>query len=549
MALVLTPGVQINSGDTVDGDGGSGSNDNLMDLVRLATGAGIDETNFDATRVNGSASIPSLRTLVTDGTSTTATAALSAGDPRVSTLTSAGNAIANRIATSGTPVTIGSTAPTAGQVIVASSATAAAWGTPSVSANITGTGTISSSGTTVTGVGTAFTSQLKVGYAITADSETRRIIAIASATSLTVDSAWTAPLSADAFTFQITPSERPYNTVTAKSADYTVTSADRGALLTMDTTSSAAGTGTVSTTEDSTAVTGSGTDFDPEALAGTRITVGSETRYVVTMTNDTSLTVDRPFEFANTTVAFTVGSMFTFTLPAASVFAEGDTLAFQKISDDANTMRIVPNGSDTIAGLNSAITYRTFNAFVLLVKNGANWRIAHERYRSGEVIQSVSVQTRAGLQDTASTRWAASAEPVIAQGAEFNNKLQVAITPKSAWTRLRFSGVVNLASDIGSGGNVLMLAGIARTGDTNCISVSAVRYPNGSAPVPVPLNFETQSPAVSAQTYTVLGNAINLSAAGTASVQMNLNQSAPGGTTAFYVKKFVSRFQVDEIAI
>lgn len=48
---------------------------------------------------------------------------------------------ADRIATSGTPVTVNSTAPSAGQVLQASSATAAAWTTPSVAVgNVTGLG-------------------------------------------------------------------------------------------------------------------------------------------------------------------------------------------------------------------------------------------------------------------------------------------------------------------------------------------------------------------------------------------------------------------------
>ena len=61
------------------------------------------------------------------------------------------------------------------------------------------TGTVSSSGTTVTGSGTAFTSQLAVGDIIVSDGQTRRVTAIASATSLTTDAAFSGALSGDTF--------------------------------------------------------------------------------------------------------------------------------------------------------------------------------------------------------------------------------------------------------------------------------------------------------------------------------------------------------------
>ena len=67
-----------------------------------------------------------------------------------------------------------------------------------------GTGNLSTSGTTTVtgGGGTAFTTQLHVGDTITASSQTRRVTAIASATSLTVDSVFSPDLSAAAFTYQ-----------------------------------------------------------------------------------------------------------------------------------------------------------------------------------------------------------------------------------------------------------------------------------------------------------------------------------------------------------
>lgn len=54
-----------------------------------------------------------------------------------------------------------------------------------------GTGTASASGTAVTGTGTKFTEQLAVGWYIVLGGQTRRVTAIGSNTSLTVDTAFT----------------------------------------------------------------------------------------------------------------------------------------------------------------------------------------------------------------------------------------------------------------------------------------------------------------------------------------------------------------------
>ncbi len=66
------------------------------------------------------------------------------------------------------------------------------------------TGTLSSSGVTVTGTGTFFTTQMHVGDQLIADGDTRTIRAISSATSLTVDTAFTSPLSGESFTVATT---------------------------------------------------------------------------------------------------------------------------------------------------------------------------------------------------------------------------------------------------------------------------------------------------------------------------------------------------------
>lgn len=59
------------------------------------------------------------------------------------------------------------------------------------------TGTISSSGVAVTGVDTAFLTEYSVGDYIYADAETRRIVSITTNTAMTVDAAWSSPLSGD----------------------------------------------------------------------------------------------------------------------------------------------------------------------------------------------------------------------------------------------------------------------------------------------------------------------------------------------------------------
>lgn len=65
-----------------------------------------------------------------------------------------------------------------------------------------GTGTLTTSGTTtVTGSGTSFTTQLQVRSTITAAGQTRKVTAIASNTSLTVDTAFSPNLSGASFTF------------------------------------------------------------------------------------------------------------------------------------------------------------------------------------------------------------------------------------------------------------------------------------------------------------------------------------------------------------
>ncbi|MBI3804504.1 MAG: fibronectin type III domain-containing protein [Nitrospirae bacterium] len=139
----------------------------------------------------------------------------------------------------------------------------------------TGTGTLSTSGTnTVTGTGTSFTTQLQVGTTITtASGQTRTVTAISSNTSLTVDTPFSPNLSGTTFSY-----------------------------------AAWSGTGTL-TTSGTTTVTGTGTSFQTQLQVGSTITAAGQTRTVMTIASNTSLTVDTAFSPNLSGAAFT--SFFT----------------------------------------------------------------------------------------------------------------------------------------------------------------------------------------------------------------------------------------------
>lgn len=125
----------------------------------------------------------------------------------------------------------------------------------------TGTGTLTTSGTnTVTGTGTNFT-QLQVGTTIVAGGgQTRTVTAIASNTSLTVDTPFSPNLSGSTFTY-----------------------------------STWSGGSSTLTTSGTTTVTGSGTSFTTQLQVGSTITAAGQTRTVTAIASNTSLTVDTAF--------------------------------------------------------------------------------------------------------------------------------------------------------------------------------------------------------------------------------------------------------------
>ncbi|MEM8961667.1 MAG: hypothetical protein AAGD38_09325, partial [Acidobacteriota bacterium] len=118
---------------------------------------------------------------------------------------------------------------------------------------------IESAGTTVLGTGTAFAAELRVGDTIRAAGETRRIIAISSATELELDEPFLA-------------AGLPLGTGFDIARTLTGTVESVGSL-----------------------VTGTGTAFTTELSVGDRVDAAGQVRTVTTLTSDTELGLDTPF--------------------------------------------------------------------------------------------------------------------------------------------------------------------------------------------------------------------------------------------------------------
>lgn len=234
MATIVA-GVQINSGDTIDGDGGAPTAKNLMDLVQLATITNLTEANMHTDNVNGAVATPSLRKVTaspwTDTTDTTAVSAAEFLTGRLSSLTSAGYATADKLIFGSSIKTINSTAPATGKFLGYNGTTLEML-TPSGTSENTGTSTIASTGTTVQAAATsaAFNSVLLPGYYIKPAGETaRRIVSITDADTLIVDTAWSPDISAGtAWVYIIASQPRPFNNTQTKSANFSVVAADAG---------------------------------------------------------------------------------------------------------------------------------------------------------------------------------------------------------------------------------------------------------------------------------------------------------------------------------
>lgn len=142
----------------------------------------------------------------------------------------------------------------------------------------TGVITCTNSSATVTGVGTAFTTDLKVGYFInmrantTFGETTRKVVAIANNTQLTLDAPFFGNYTTNAY-FLVPPPTTPWLSESTKTqlsgnvAAYTTTNI----------------------------ITGANTNFDTELRPGTIISINDDEQVVVSITNSTSLAVGTPW--------------------------------------------------------------------------------------------------------------------------------------------------------------------------------------------------------------------------------------------------------------
>ena len=134
-----------------------------------------------------------------------------------------------------------------------------------------GTGTITSEDTTVTGDETKFLTELQVGDRIFANDQIRIIVAIASDTELTIDSAFTPALDSVGYKIFFSVSQAP---------------------------------GTISS--DNTTVTGIDTKFLSESQIGDSILVGDQIKIITAIASDTELTIDSAFNSALDSVGYKI---------------------------------------------------------------------------------------------------------------------------------------------------------------------------------------------------------------------------------------------------
>jgi hypothetical protein len=154
------------------------------------------------------------------------------------------------------------------------------------------TGTVSTSGTTVTGSGTAFTTELAVGWFVnmaataTQQETTRKIVAIDSDTSLTLDSAFTYSYSAQPMYLVPPPT-------TAYRSKYSNTQLS----------------GTVSTYTTNNYIVGSGTNFTGDFRPGSIIYVNGDSQVITTIVDATHLYVGKPWTANNSANVYSIQNL------------------------------------------------------------------------------------------------------------------------------------------------------------------------------------------------------------------------------------------------
>ncbi len=238
----------------------------------------------------------------------------------------------------------------------------------------TGPATASTSGSTVTGVATVsstlFTSTFVVGdiIKVTATSEPQVILSITDNTHLTTDTNFATSSTGSAYSaFSSDPTTQPGTVTTASTTavgstavtqttflttfangdqitigGQTRTIASRTDNFTMTVTvafspditspssyyngaSSLTAPGTVSTTAASANVTGVGTNFTSRLKVGESIRVGTETKIIATITDDTHLTTTANFTSTNAAAAYFGPNGVYFGLGEADIFVNGDS--------------------------------------------------------------------------------------------------------------------------------------------------------------------------------------------------------------------------------
>jgi hypothetical protein len=153
-------------------------------------------------------------------------------------------------------------------------------------------GTISTSGTTVTGVGTAFDTELAVGWYInmaataTQQETSRKVVAIANSTSLTLDSAFTYSYSGQPYYLVPPPT-------TAYRSKY----------------SNTALAGTVSTYTTNNSIIGNGTNFTGDFRAGSIIYVNGDSQVITSIANSTLLYVGKPWTANNSSNVYSIQTL------------------------------------------------------------------------------------------------------------------------------------------------------------------------------------------------------------------------------------------------
>jgi len=296
-------------------------------------------------------------------------------------------------------------------------------------------------------------------------------------------------------------------------------------------TAAITGTGTVSSSSASPTITGVGTKFLTEVGINYLFTIGSVTWRVTAIASDTSLTVNANWGANNSGQAFTFviaqakrpwgsitaktttfsaaitdagvlfkcdtsGGAYAGTLPAASGFSIGDTVAFIKTTDDANAMTVTCAGSDAFVDASTTFPLKTIGASLTCQSDGVSqWKIVSSTRIQGQLIQSVRSTDTA--QQTINKTCSLSNTPTTSNTGKVA-PLSVTITPKSAFTTLRLRGLIT-----GAGNTAGQRIVIAIFNSSTLVAAFASCAPQGPGTFGTPIELEVTSGGTSAITFDV----------------------------------------------